>query len=736
MSEKLYLLGKWAFSHRRRVVTAWVIVLAIMGILMANFQEAPSTEISIPGTESIETINKLGDTFPSATGQSGRIVFAAPEGQLLTEYEAIINTTLAAVSEVEHVTSAVSPLETKAVSEDGRIGLSQVQFDVSNPTDITEEMSSEITDALTIAGNAGLQAEASTALLGQAEGELVGIGEAIGVAIAAIVLIVTLGSLVAAGLPLLAAFLSVLIGLTAVFSLSSIVDVNSTTPILAIMLGLAVGIDYALFIVVKYRKYVMQGVGLKEAAGRSIATAGNAVIFAALTVMVALAGLSVVGIPFLTAMGLSAALTVFIAALVNITFTPAMLGFIGQKVLNKKRRATLRTNQMEHPEGIKEDQNTFVFRWARKITARPLIPLAISVMALVIVAIPAASITIGNPGDNTAEPETTQRKAYDLVSDGFGPGFSGPLLVVADLPSGSTPEQSKELLSQAALSISGLDNVVQSIPAQVSEDGKTGLIQVTPATGPSESKTKDLVKTIRDNRTELANNANVTLSVTGETAIGIDIDQKLQKALPVYIVVVVGLSLLILIVVFRSILVPIKATLGFLLTIAATAGATVALFQWGWFGLFAFTPVVSFLPIILVGILFGLAMDYEFFLVSGMHESFAANESHPKDAVIEGFAHGAPVVTAAAVIMVSVFSGFITSGESLIQMLGFALAFGILIDAFIVRMTIVPALMALMGKSAWWLPKWLDKILPDLAIEGDESVYEKTHRETVTTAKK
>lgn len=723
MSDKLYALGKWAFGKRKLVVGGWLVIAIIMGFMMANFQQPASTALSIPGTEAQETIDKLGDKFPAATGASGRIAFAAPKGENLEQYKATVDTTLSKISQVEHVAAVVSPFQAQAVSPDGRIGYSQVQFDVE-ASEITEDMSAKITSALESTEGTGLEAEASSSLLGQPESALVGMGEIIGVGIAAVVLVITFGSLIAAGMPLAVALLSVALGLMGVFSLSGVFDVNSTTPILAIMLGLAVGIDYALFIVAKHRKYVMEGVQHKEAAGRAIATAGNAVVFAALTVVIALAGLSVVGIPFLTTMGLSAALTVLIAAVVAITLVPAMLGFAGKRILNKKKRVELESKTRLEKIQDNDNKNTFPYRWAKAITKKPLIPLLVGVAALLIIAIPAARLQLGSPGDGTAAPETTQRKAYDLLSEGFGQGFNGPLIVVADIQKGSSPEIAKQQLGLAAQNIGKLDNVQLAVPAQVTPDGETGLIQVIPKTGPSDTMTKDLVSNIRENRATLAGNSNMKLSVTGETAINIDIDDKLTSALPVYIAVVVGLSLIILLVVFRSILVPLKATLGFLLTIAATAGASVALFQWGWFGIFEVTPIVSFLPIIVIGILFGLAMDYEFFLVSGMHEAYTVHKQSPKKAVVDGFAHGSVIVTAAAIIMTAVFSGFITSGESLIQLIGFALAFGVLIDAFVVRLTIVPALMTLLGKAAWWIPKWLERILPNISIEGNEAEYD------------
>ena len=730
MSDKLYKLGLWSYKRRRFVLAGWLLAIVATVGLMITFQQPVSTQFKIPGTEAQNTIDTLTQKFPAVSGASARIVFAAPSGKSITDYQQVINQTVQEINKVDNVAVALSPFTTQAISPDKRVGIAQVQFKVDRGG-VTEEMTTAILRTLDGAKQAGLQAEASKDILGQPKPKLVGPGEILGFATAAMVLIITLGSLIAAGMPLVISLISVAIGVTGVFSLSGVVNISSTTPVLSIMLGLAVGIDYALFIISKYRKYLLEGISPSESAGRALATAGNAVIFAASTVIIALSGLSVVGIPFLTTMGLTAAGTVAIAAMVAVTLIPALVGFAGYKILNKKRRAALmdakRAYKHTHKE-IKppeESLNTFSYRWAKKITNRPLLPIVTALVFLIIMALPITKIRLAFPGDGDAPTGTTERAAYDLVTNSFGPGFNGPLIVVAELPNGQTPDQQKQSLGVLAQALNKVDGVQFAVPGAVNQSGDTAILQVIPKTGPSDKATKDLIKRIRADREILVNNTGAkNLSVTGATAISIDLDNKLANALPVYVLVVVGLSLLVLLVVFRSILVPIKATFGFLLSLAATLGALVALFQWGWFGIFQTTPIVSFLPIIVVGILFGLAMDYEFFLVSGMHESYTVDKHHAKKAVVNGFAHGARVVTAAALIMVSVFSGFMFSPEPMIQMIGFGLAIGILIDAFVVRMTLVPAVMALLGDAAWWMPKWLLKILPNISIEGNEAIYE------------
>lgn len=721
MSDKLYRLGWSAYKRRWFVLISWLVLLVTMGVLMAVFQKPADTSFSIPGTESQVALDKLAKSFPQASGASGRIVFAAPEGAKISDYSTVINRTMQDLRHIEGVALVAGPAQTGAVSADGRVGLVQVQLSVGMG-EVTEGLADSIAHTLDGARSDGLQAEVGGDLSLQQPGKILGVGEIVGVGVAAITLAITFGALFAAGLPLITAFIGVAIGVAGVFASSAFLSINATTPTLAVMLGLAVGIDYALFIVTRHRKYLMEGLPLQKAAARAISTAGNAVIFAALTVVIALAALSVTGIPFVAIMGFAAAATVAVAALVAITLIPALLGFAGEKVLSKKQRTLLAQHKVE--ETPAEIKRSLAHRWATLVTARPLVPIVLGVVVLVAIALPLKSLELGFPGDNTAPLDSTQRKAYTLVSESFGPGFSGPLIAVVSLPTGLSAADAQGRLGAIATNFMKVDGVAMAAPAGIDADGQTALLQIVPTTGPSDPATKILVDTLRRQSAELVG-SDASLALTGSAALLIDVSEKLDSALLPYLLVVIGLSILLLILVFRSILIPVKATLGFLLTIAATFGALVALFQWGWFGLFEPTTVVSFLPIIVIGIVFGLAMDYEFFLVSSMRESYVHDfPNKPKKAVVEGFVYGSRVVTAAAIIMIAVFSGFITNHEQMIQMIGFALAFGVFVDAFIVRMTIVPAVMALVGRRAWWLPAWLDSVLPNVSIEGQRQPSE------------
>ncbi|MFE7172094.1 MMPL family transporter, partial [Streptomyces sp. NPDC057616] len=495
-------------------------------------------------------------------------------------------------------------------------------------------------------------------------------------------------------------------------------DLGSTTSTRAMMIGLAVGIDYALFIVSRYRAELAEGREREEAAGRAVGTAGSAVVFAGLTVVIALVGLSVVNIPMLTKMGVAAAGTVAIAVLIALTMIPALLGYAGRKVKPAGQKSKLLGGGRAARKAA-EGRPNMGTRWASFVVRRPVAVLLLGVIGLGAAAVPAASLELGLGDDGSQPTSTTQRRAYDLLSEGFGPGFNGPLMVVVDAQDSDSP---KAAVAKVTDSVKGLDDVATVTPATYNKAGDTATITVIPDSKPSSATTEDLVHSIRDAGAAIKTDTDATVLVTGSTAMNIDVSQKLNDALIPYLVLVVGLAFLLLIVVFRSILVPLKAALGFLLSVTAALGAVVAVFQWGWLsgllGVEETGPVMSMMPIFMVGVVFGLAMDYEVFLVTRMREAYVHGE-RPSQAVVTGFKHGARVVTAAAVIMMAVFAGFIGSSESMIKMIGFGLAIAVFFDAFVVRMAIVPAVLALLGRRAWWLPKWLDRALPNVDVEGE-----------------
>ncbi|MDB5166241.1 MAG: rane transport protein [Candidatus Saccharibacteria bacterium] len=719
MSDKLYALGNFCFRHRRLVSFSWLIIIVVTAILAAAFMRTPSTQFDIPGTEAQRTLNRIQNDFPAAANASANLVFAAPEGETIAPYLTEITATILSLRSVDGVVGVTDPQQLQSLLGAGELQASQlprilpIQVSLEGQRgSISKETQNGILNVVSAARQHGLQVEVG-GLSDDAPGEILGIGEIAGVVVATLVLVLTFGSLVAAGMPLLIAILGIALSASAIYAIGGFVDITSTTPTLAIMLGLAVGIDYSLFIISRYRQYLLDGLSKEKALPRAIATAGNAVIFAALTVVIALGALFVVGVPFLTSMGFAAAGTVAVVAILAITLLPALLGFIGEKVLSRGQRNTLKA----HKKYLAKSR--FLTRWGTFVTKRPWLAMIVPMLLLVVLAIPAFSMRLGLPDDASAKPDTTQRKAYDLISEAYGPGYNGPLIAVVDLPGVSQQDGMARLASVAQNIKQNYDDVTLAVPAQVNKSGTTGLVQIIPREGPTAESTRTLIHQLRTHREAILDGKGSALSLTGNTALAIDVDSKLAAALPVYIAVVVGLSLLILVIVFRSILVPLKATAGFLLSIGAAFGAVVAIFQWGWFGWYEPTLIVSFLPILMVGILFGLAMDYQFFLVSNMHEAYSHDKLDAKKAVRVGFERGAPVVTAAALIMTAVFSGFIFNPDAIVSMIGFGLAIGVFIDAFIVRMTIVPAIMTLFGKAAWWLPKPLDRILPNVSIEKE-----------------
>jgi len=777
MGNQLQKLGELMFKLKWWVVAVWVVILAVLGILASQVGFNTTSDISIPGTQAQTALTRFNELFPDTGAQSAKVVIEVPQGKKIADYKTDIDELSANIATVDGVTGAITPfVNTTAVSKDGTIGFITVQMkgegDSGRLSDATIQ---GVNDYIEKAQQSNITIVAGGDLIKQEVGEILGVGEIAGLVLAVAVLFVTLGSLIAAGMPLLTALVAVGVSMLGLFSLSKMIDLSNTAPTLAVMLGLAVGIDYSLFIINRYRTYVIDGYEIKKAAGRAIATAGNAVIFAAATVVIALAALSVVQIPFMTVMGLAAAATVAIAALVALTLIPALLGISKLHLFRRKTQKAIREQQAKgivHHEDV--SRKTIWYRFGEKITKYRKTTLIGALALIALLAWPAAHLQLGLPTDETAAKDTSQRQAYELLAKGFGDGYNGPLLLVVEgMPAttaedkaavaekineaaqvqlaekaqelGITPQQLQmsltpqqlaqaqaaiqaqveqyapyyqlQLIAERVKNVSGVD---QAQAALVTDNGTKGVIQVTPTTGPSDEATKDLVTYFRDfnHQATLAASRSVSFGVTGTTAIQIDINKKLADAMPVYLAVVVGLSFIILMIAFRSVLIPIKATLGFLLSVAAMFGALVAVFQWGWLGITdAPAPIVSFIPIIAIGILFGLAMDYEFFLVSGMQEAFHYSKK-AKRAVVDGFAIGSRVVVAAALIMVSVFGGFITNHDATIQSIGFALALGVFVDAFIVRLLIVPVIMSYLGKSAWWIPKWLDKILPKISIEG------------------
>lgn len=596
----------------------------------------------------------------------------------------------------------------RVVSEDGATAIANVSF-TEPRLELPQEAKDAVIEHFTAEPIDGVEVAFSTDIA-QGIPEILGVGEVVGVAIAAIVLVVVLGSLLAAAFPIVTAIVGVAIGAMGALAFSGVVQMASVTPILGVMLGLAVGIDYSLFILYRHRKQLLQGADVVESIGLANGTAGNAVVFAGTTVIVALLALNITGIPFLGLMGTVGAASVAIAVLIAVSLTPALLGLAGARILSRRARARAEAAAAEAP--------TARSRVRPMTTLRAIVTVVVTAAALLTIAVPALSMRLGLPDGGSEAEDSTAYRAYTLTEEAFGDGVNGPLLITAALPAGLDDAGVQDAQLSVARELASQDDVVAVAPVAVSDDKLLAAFQVVPAEGPNSVSTETLV---RDLRALPPVDGDIELGVAGQAAINIDISEGLADILPLYLAVVVGLSFLIMVMVFRSLLVPLIATGGFVLSLFATYGALTAIFQWGWLGPLLGVhnpgPILSFLPVILVGILFGLAMDYQLFLATGMREAFV-HGAPARLAVAQGFRAGRTVVIAAAIIMIAVFGGFVASESILIKSFGVGLALGILFDAFVVRMLLMPAVMHLLGRSAWWLPRWLDRVIPQVDVEG------------------
>jgi uncharacterized membrane protein YdfJ with MMPL/SSD domain len=711
MATYLHRLGGWAFDNKKKVLLGWIAVLAVVVAGAAALSGQYSDKFEVPGTESQQAQDLLHQKYPGAGGASARVVYRAPEGQTLTDPEnkAAVMDSVKLAAHAEGVAQVVDPYSGKAIAKDGTIGYADVIY--PEPADeIGDSARDELEHSADPAKAAGMQVEFGGGLVTD---ETASTSETLGIMVGFLVLAMTLGSLVAAGLPLLTALIGVGISVGTVTALTGAFEITDTAPTLATMLGLAVGIDYALFILSRHRQNVGDGLEPREAAAQAMGTAGSAVVFAGTTVVIALVGLMVVNIPFLTVMGLAAAGAVIVAVLIATTLLPALLGFANNRVTRGNKVVTWR------PRGRRPGRETASVRYARFVTSGPKMVVFACLALLLAVAVPATHMKLGLPDGGSKPTDNTERRSYDLLSKGFGAGFNGVLMVVVDAPK-ATKEQQKQIASEITSTLEGFPNVAAVSPPSQNEKGDVTLAMVTPKTGPASDQTKELVEYMRDKAEGLPDGVNAY--VTGTTALNIDTADTLAAALPKYIAVVVGMALLLLMVVFRSILVPLKAAAGFLLSIAAAMGATVWIFQDGHLADMLSVaqpgPIVSFLPVLLIGILFGLAMDYEVFLVSRMREAYV-HSGDARKSVVTGYGQSGRVVTAAALIMTAVFAAFLLDPDPVVKSIGLSLAIGVLADAFVVRMTLVPAVMTLLGDTAWKLPRRLERVVPQLDIEGE-----------------
>ncbi|MFC8047717.1 MMPL family transporter [Nocardia sp. NPDC057353] len=743
MSVLLYRWGKFAFRRKWIVLPVWLILLVLLGGIGGALSKPMTDDFSLPGLPSERATEILDKHFPGASAAfdfeavTGTYVIGAPEGQKLTDpaNRAAVEAFIARLGELGIVdkakplvdpiaaaeqlgcltdrnpsTCSSAPLNVLNQANPDSVAILNVPFGIAKFSDITPEDRSAAYDVAGDARAAGLAVELSGSIAQEPEMPS-GKSELIGMAVALVVMIVAFGAIVAAFVPILTA----LVGLGAATSLimvgTNFINMPTFTVFLASMIGIALSIDYALFIVSRYKHEIGVQDSPEEAAGTALGTAGSAVVFAGLTVLIALAGLSIVGVRFLTFMGLGGAIAAAFAVLTAITLMPALLGAFGRFLFKPKIPFVAKHDTED------ESVVTIGTRIARVIAKAPAVTLLLSIVLLGALAAPAAGLQLGLPGEDSMPRDTTVRKAYELRTEGFGEGSNGILNVAVDLENVPAERRGAALaaLQERLGSYEGMDYVTSP---QRSEDGLGALIDGVPKAGPNDQATKDLVAEARNAEAELQSEFGMEYGITGSTAIYADIDHVLLSKIAPYLAIVASAAFVLLILVFRSILVPLTAALGFLLSMAATFGATVLIFQEGALGLIEDPgPIVSFLPIMLIGLVFGLAMDYQVFLVTRMREEYVHGKS-PVEAMISGYHHGARVVVAAAIIMISVFGSFMLESNAVVKSMGFALAAGVLFDAFVVRMIVIPSLLALLGKWAWWMPAWLDRILPDIDVEG------------------
>ena len=772
MSTFLYRLGSWSYRKVWPFLAFWLVLLIAFGGLAAGFAKSPNPNFSMPDMDSTVTQDEMMERFGTETDAmsepSGSVLIQAPEGKtledpevagdvdkllgelkdtgVLTDTDTLVSPVMAAAGMQQQMSEKMAaqgmPQEQidknlqqlSPLSADKRTGIVTITFDSDSVMDIPTEDLTAVTDVLKDFDGDGSDLTvkySGNAFNGAAEG-MSGSAEIIGLIVAAVVLLITFGSFVAAGMPLLSAVIGVGVGILGVQLCTLFTDsISDMTPTLASMIGLAVGIDYALFIVNRFRNELITSSGLNNlspkelaqelkkmdkatrahAMGIALGTAGSSVVFAGITVVIALTALIIIGIPFLSTMALAAAATVIIAVCVALTFIPGLLGLLGTKVFAGRVPGP----KVPDPE---DEKPTMGLLWVRRIRAHPWLHLIAGVVLLGILTIPAAQLRLAMPTDGTAKLGTPQRDAYEMTEEAFGSGRNAPMIAFVDVA--NVAEQDRMPAFQELLTkIQGTEGVENAQIVQTTENGDAAQVMITPTTGATDPATTETLNHLRDYQQEFEDSTGGSYGITGITPIFDDISQKLSDVLVPYIAIVLGLAFLVLMLVFRSLWVPLIAAAGFALSMGAAFGVTVAIFQEGMLGIIDDPqPLLSFLPIMLIGLTFGLAMDYQVFLVTRMREGYAHGKT-AGNATSNGFKHGARVVTAAALIMISVFAAFILMDEPFIKTMGFALAVGVLFDAFVVRMLIIPATMFILDSRAWYYPKWLDKITPNLDIEGE-----------------
>jgi RND superfamily putative drug exporter len=709
MSRVLYRIGHFAGRHPWRVLAGWVLIAVASVMLNSSFGGAPDEHFSIPGAESQRAADAIEDRFPQETLNSSNVIFHDENGLADPAAKKAVHQAVTQLARGEHVIDVADPYDPRGptLSEDGTTAFATVAFDTQ---EIGPDEYAAAEKAVQVARDAGVQVEYDAGL-GLAAGDAEPGSEKIGILVAVVVLAIAFGSLVAMSLPILVALVGLLVGISTIGLLSGVVAVPEIATIVAVMMGLGVGIDYALFILARHRQNLESGTPVPEAIGNANATAGLSVLFAGTTVVLAIAGLQVSGIPMMTMMGWASAVMVAITMLAAVTLLPALLGVAGKRV-NSLRVPFIKQKPANNPRSKSA-------RWTAKVVAKPVRYGAVAAIVLAALAIPTFSMQLGFPDSGNDGPNMTTRKAYDLMADKYGAGVNGPLAVVIETHGSPKSEAVVTELAEDIAADKGVASVGEPI---FSEKRDLAIIDVTPTTSPQDAETAALLERLRDDVVPAAvGDTAVEASITGSTAMVEDISSRIQQRMPYFLAAVIGLAFLVLMLVFRSVLVPLKAALLNVLSVGAAYGVVVAVFQWGWgaslIGVHDTVPIMPLAPMLMFAILFGLSMDYEVFLLSRVREQYLRHRE-PKRAVVEGVGSTARVITSAALIMIAVFGAFILSTDVVTKMFGVGLALAVLLDVTLVRMVLVPAAMSLLGHRAWWLPSWLDRLLPNIDLEG------------------
>ena len=711
MSHVLYRIGHFAGRHPWRVIGAWLVVAVSVFMLNTTTGGDYDETFSLPGSESQAAADAIQDRFPQETLYASNVIFHSEDGLTGPDQEAVIQQAVEQLAAGPNVIAVSSPYDPRGptLSEDGQTAFATVGFDLekigSAEFDAAEEAVQAVRDA-------GIQVEYDGGL-GYANVAAAGNSELIGVLMAIVILAIAFGSLVAMSLPIATALMAIAVGSSTIGVMAGLVPVPKIAGVVAMMLGLGVGIDYALFILSRHRQNLAAGQSVPVAIGRANATAGLSVLFAGVTVIVAILGLKVSGVPMMEMMGYGSAIMVAVVMVASITLLPAMLGVVKHRV-NSARVPFVKQKPAYDP-------NAASARWAARVVAKPVRYGVAAAGVLVVLAVPVFSMHLGFADAGNDAPSSTTRKAYDLMADGYGPGTNGPLQVVVDNGGETIPEATLDKVAQGLAAQSGVASVDTPV---TNDEGDLAIIGVTPTTAPQDARTDELLVHLREDIIPAAvDGTDVEVSITGSTALTSDVSSRLQQRMPWFLGAVIGLSFLVLMLVFRSVLVPLKAALLNVLGVGAAYGVIVAVFQWGWgaslIGVHENVPIMPLAPMLMFAILFGLSMDYEVFLMSRVREQYLKHLD-PRRAVVEGVGSTARVITSAALIMISVFASFILDLDVTTKMFGIGLSVAVFLDVTLVRMILVPAAMSLLGHRAWWLPAWLERRLPTIDIEGGE----------------